>query len=367
MKSLMLLSNPMVYDPRVKNEAETLMRNGHRVTVIGWDRNSEFPSEEVMNGVKVIRLRNSNYMGLLPLMLLRLRSWWRMAYRAAIILSFDVVHCHDLDTLPTGVWLKKQLGVPLIYDAHEIWGYMVAKELPNVLVNHFLRKERHLIKYADAVITVNEPMKEYFEKIARVPVTVVMNAKHVMVDEYEAAENGVFTLLYIGILTESRMIKGLMDAVRGLPVNLIIGGHGRPRYVAELQEKSRRISNVEFIGVVPQEEVLPLTLASDAVVCMTDPSDRNNSIATANKQFEAMACGRPIIVSKGTYPGEFTREHNVGIVVEHSISGLRWGIVKLMNTPEICETLGRRALKKGIEEFNWERQEETLMKVYGGL
>ena len=33
----------------------------------------------------------------------------------------DVIHCHDCLTLPTGWKIKKALGIPLIYDAHEIY------------------------------------------------------------------------------------------------------------------------------------------------------------------------------------------------------------------------------------------------------
>ncbi len=93
---------------------------------------------------------------------------------------------------------------------------MVSRDLPGFLAGHYLRKEKHLLGYVDAVITVNEFLKEYFEPITPAPVSVVMNAKPVIMTEYNAPRNEVFTLLYVGTLNDSRLMMGLVDAVRGL-------------------------------------------------------------------------------------------------------------------------------------------------------
>lgn len=371
MHVLMIVSNPVTYDPRVRSEAESLVKHGHHVTVLGWDRESQFVLEEKKNGVEITRLRNTAYMNMLPFDLLRLKPWWRMAYGNALKLHrrdpFHVVHCHDLDTLPTGVWLKRKLGVPLIYDAHEIWGYMVSRSLPSFLANYYLREERRLVKQVDSVITVNEPLKDYFEQITSVPVTIVMNAKPVMSTTYVAPRNDAFTVVYIGTLNDSRFVKDLVDAVHGLTnVRLVIGGIGKPTYVASLAEKCRAAPNANFLGKVPQEDVLPSTSKADAVLSMFDPKDKLTRIGLPNKVFEAMACGRPTLVSKGTYLAEFTEKHGVGLAVEYSVKGVREGIRILRDDQRLCETLGRIALEKAVKRFNWEAEEGRLLAVYDG-
>ncbi len=253
-----------------------------------------------------IRLRITAYMNLLGLDLLRLRPWWRMACKTVLRLyqgsQFHAVHCHDLDTLPAGARLKQKLSVPLIYDAHGIWGYMVSKDLPSSLTSYYLWKERSLIQHVNAVITVNEPLREYFEEISSAPVTVVMNAKPVVTREYIPPRNDFFTLIYIDTLNEARFVMQLVDVAREFSgVKLKLAGLGRAAYIRALEERCKKVPNVEFMGAEPHEEVLHLTLRADAVVCLTDPSDENISIAMGNKPFEAMVCGRPIIVSKNTY------------------------------------------------------------------
>ncbi len=369
---LMVVSNPVKFDPRVLNEAKSLVGHGHQVTVIGWDRENEFPLSERTDGVQVLRVRNTPWMRLLPWDLLRLRPWWRLAYRQALAVHrearIDVVHCHDLDTLPTGVWLKRRLGVPLVYDAHEIWGYMVAGDLPAFVANHFLRKERRVLRHVDALILVSEPQKAYFEPLTQAPTTLVLNAKPLVTQEYIPPNNETFTLVSIGTLNEARFLLELVEIVAGLEgTKLVLAGIGKPAYVRQLEERSAASPNVTFLGRLPAEEVLPRTLAADAVVCLTDPADPNNSIATANKQFEAMVTGRPILVSKGTNLEKLTERLGVGLGVGHTREGVRAGIVRLRDNPEERVAMGRKGLAAALEEYNWTRQEQALLGVYEGL
>ena len=151
MNILMILSKPFVLDPRVYQEAESLKNNGHKVTVIVWDRKKIYKLEEIVNDVRIVRIHNNEFVDALYSDLFRNPFWWKKAYYKALELyekdfKFDVVHCHDLDTLKTGVGLKKKLGVKLVYDAHEIFGYMIDRFLPEIISNYSLKLEKKLLK-----------------------------------------------------------------------------------------------------------------------------------------------------------------------------------------------------------------------------
>ncbi len=165
MKVLMTLANPFTNDPRVYNEAKSLVEAGHDVTVFAWNKTGQHKKNETKDGIKVIRSSKSKFMDILPFDIFRLHWWWRKGYKDAIKLfekkGFDVVHCHDLSSLPIGIKLKKKFGVKLVYDAHEIWGYMVSRDLPKAWANYYLRKEKRIIKIVDEIITVNEPLNHY--------------------------------------------------------------------------------------------------------------------------------------------------------------------------------------------------------------
>jgi glycosyltransferase involved in cell wall biosynthesis len=374
MKILMILAQAYHSGGRVYLEAQSLIKAGHKVTLLSWDKKANNPKKEVLKDIKVIRSYNSTFMNLLPYDIFRLHWWWKKGYRDALKLfeetHFDVVHCHDLSSLPIGVMLKKKLDVKLVYDAHEIWGYMVSRDLPlKSWAEYYLWKEKRLMKSVDHIITVNQPLKDYFKKITNKPITIIMNAKPIQSKKYDSVNNDKFTVIYIGTIGKPRFLLELVDVVQTMKdVNLIIAGSGsKTEYVNALKEKCSKVNNVDFVGRVPIEKVLPMTKKADVVICMTNPKDRNNSIATANKQFEAMVSGRPIICTKGTYPGAFTEKYDVGLTSEYTKRDLKDTIRKLKENKDLREKLGKNALKQAVEKFNWEKQEEKLVEIYENI
>jgi len=371
---VMFLSNPFTNDARVYNEARALVGAGHRVTVIAWDRERENTPRQAIDGIEVVRLRSglrlrygfaSSLWNICSLLL-----WQWQAYRNALALNrergVDVVHCHDLDTLAIGTRLKGKLKIPLVYDAHEIYGHMMARSTPRWIVSMLYRMEKRLVKKVDRLINVAESQRGYFESITDRPITMIMNCKPLQSTEYRPAEGGEeMSVLYIGGLWKSRMIHGLVAAVKGLPgVTCLIGGIGRPGDVQAIEEECGKSSNATFLGRVPLERVVPMTMEADVVFCMFDPSDPNNVTGSPNKQFEAMVCGRPIICTKGTHSGDVTEQEEVGLAVEYNVEALREAIIMLRDDPDLRERLGRNALKAAINKYNWGNEERKLVELY---
>lgn len=377
MNVLMFVSNPFTNDPRVYAEARTLIRAGHDVTVIARDWTGENPRQN-WDGIEVIRLtsllRPRPGLTALPASYMALRHWQHNAYREAIELNrrtaLDVVHCHDIDTISVGNKLKRKLGASLVYDAHEIYGYMMMGSFHHwpwpIIGKMILWREKRLLTDIDQLVTVNESAQKYFARMTKKPVSVVMNCKPLQSAVYEPPPaKRSFTILYIGTLGATRGINMLVDAVAPLTgVQCIIGGVGDPAYVRALQHKCQAVPNVQFIGKVPFDAVIPKTKEADAVFCMFDPQDMNNVLSSPNKLFEAMACGRPTVCTKGINSGELTEHEEVGLTSEYNAEALRQVLLKLRDDPPLRETLGRNSLRAAMTKYNWQKQEETLLEVY---
>lgn len=369
MKILMVLSNPFIVDPRVYNEAKALVDNGHEVTVIVWDRHSNYKDRDAFDGINIVRIHNKGLMRILPHDLFKNPVWWRQAYKKALELynngyKFDVVHCHDLDTLKTGVWLKKKLGITLIFDSHEIFGYMIGRTMPKFVVNYAFKMEKKLVKHVDFVITAEDAYVDYFKNLGCSSIISLLNCKKLLTKEYNPSKNEVFTIMYIGVLNRSRFFPESLDVIGNIDnVKFIIAGKKENMY-DEIKELSNKYNNVEFLGWIPYNKVIPATLESDVVLCMINPDDTNNKIASANKQFEAMVCGRPIICTKNTRSGDITEDEKCGLVVDFNKEGLRKAITQLKNSPDLCKELGQNALNAAINKYNWEIEEKKLIKLY---
>ncbi len=362
MNSLMIVSNDILRDARVQREGKSLVRAGHRVEAIGWDRKGVASKEEVIEGIKIIRMRNSRLMRVAPSDLFRNPLWWRMAYREGLRHDFDLVHCHDLDTLQSGVKLKRKKGVPLIFDAHEIFAYMIEEDVSRIVRNYSERMELSLLRDVDHIITVNEALREYYKERFDGDVSVVMNCPEEVLAEYEPPASSVFSILYIGTLHKSRFVRELVDVVGSIDgVQLKIGGE--KELYQEIEKKSAEYENVQFLGTVPLEAVMPLTKESHVIFCMFDPESRINQVGTPNKIFEAMAMGRPTIVTKGILSGSIIEDEKCGLAVEYDKDSLSEAIVKLRDDRELCAELGKNGLKAAKAKYNWKAQEGTLLNL----
>ena len=364
----MILSNPFMVDPRVHKEAKALVDNGHEVTVIVWDRRSEYSPEDIVDNIRIIRVHNKGLLRILPNDLFRNPIWWRKALKKAKELykdfKFDVVHCHDLDTLQTGVWLKKKLGIKLVYDAHELWGYLIEKDVPGFVVKKTFSMEKKLIKNVDQIITVSQPFYEYFTSISDKPVTLVMNCKDLKYDKYEPADEKKFTLIYIGGMKKQRFFPEIIDIMGNIEnVQLTLAGKTENLY-HQMKEYSKKYSNIKFLGTVKTPEILPLTRKSHATFIIIDPSSKHYQKTLFNKQFEAMVTARPIIVTKGTFAAEMTDELKCGITVEYNKESVRKAIIQIRDNPKIAEEMGKNALKAAKEKYNWEKEKIKLLKIY---
>lgn len=378
MKVVMFVSNPFTHDPRVYAEVRSLIRAGYGVTVVATDREKRHLVREYKEEIQIERVRpllaptgGKRVPKLLTVAGTGLNLFlaqWQM-YRRAIEINkterFSVIHCHDLDTLAIGVALKRKFKLPLIYDAHEIYSYMVSRSVPRLMAKGFSWLEKFLVKRVDWIITVNEPVERYLRRKTKKTISIIMNCKDFQATEYQPTGNTIFTILYIGGLHVGRAVPMLVDTVKEIPnVQCIIGGIGQPAYVHALENQCKSTANVKFVGVVPFKEVLPMTRKADAVFMMINPQDKNNRIGLGNKQFEAMVCGRPIICTKGTYSGELTDKEEVGLTVDYNKEALKEAIIRLRDDANLREKLGRNALRAAQTKYNWPKQEEKLLEIY---
>lgn len=357
MKVLMLLSKEFLLDPRVYREATSLAENGYDVYVAMWDKEGKEDIEKE-KGVNVVRISAKN-----------MAVWLRKVYKKSLEMGkFDIIHSHDLETLPVGVILKKKMGAKLIYDAHEIFSYMLHGKFLNILSNTAKLMDTCLTKSVDYIITANEPMIEYFKKFTDKPIMGLINCLDPPIPEYTPPENDMFTLCYYGLMQRNRFFPDIVELIGEelKDVKLILASRKEGMY-DEIEKISRKYENVEFLGTISMQEVINKTLEADATFVFANPKHIKMKNNIFGKQLEALACGRPIICTKGTWSGDFTEKNKCGITAEYNRESIKEAILKLKDDERLREKLGRNALKLAKEKYNWQTQKKNLLKVYDAL
>ena len=358
----MLVSNEVVRDPRVLQEARSLVRRGHRVRIVGWDRfDPSVPDGPIGEGVEIALVRSVGTMRIAPGALFKNPLFWRRALRLARAWPADLWWAHDLDTLRTGVWLKRQTGRPLVFDAHELFAEMIRDDYPSRIAKAAEKLEAKLLRDVDHVVTVNPALEGYYRD-KRVPVTVVMNCREDAAERYTPPTAPMFTVLYVGTFHRQRFVFELIEAVqRTEGVRLLMGGH--KALSGDVRRACAASERTVFLGPVPQERVLPLTLESHVVAAILDPRNVNNKMGTPNKLFEAMAAGRPVLATRGTLSGNIVETLECGLAIAYSVDACVWAIEKLRDDGALQRAMGERALRAAKEDYNWAAQEVKLSAV----
>ena len=362
----MIVSNDVIHDPRVLKEAGALRNAGHDLSIIGWDRTSSLPPEEERDGVRIRRVRTTGVMRLLVKDLFRNPVWWRRAYELARSMPLDVVHCHDLDTLPIGTRLKHATGRPLVYDCHEVFHRMIEREVPRFVTNYVAGLEKRLTPGADRLVTVSGVVADYLREISGRESLVVANYPDFTVPGYRPPPAGPFTVLYLGNLHASRFILPAIDIVGAMPeAKIVVAGSGG--IAPAVRAKAAEHANATFLGTVPNNRILPLFLDSHVILSMFDPNVWVNAMGLPNKVFEAMASGRPSIVTEKGLIGDVVEREECGIAVPYSREGFRGALSALQGDPRLGERLGRNGLAAAKREYNWPHEAAKLVALYEGL
>jgi glycosyltransferase involved in cell wall biosynthesis len=366
MRVLVLVSNDVVHDARVLKEAQALVRAGHEVTFIGWDRGAKASRMEITDGITIHRIRTEGFMRALGKDLFRIPLWWQKVERLALSMAVDVVHCHDLDSLPIGVRMKKRRGVTLVYDCHEVFYRMIAEDVPKFISDYAGRLERRLVPHADRIVVVSEVVQSYIREISGRDSIVVNNYPDFAVERYEPPPNPPFTVLYLGTLHPSRFVIPAIEVVAEMTdVRLVIAGSKKLAPIVEAMCATH--PNTTFLGTVPNKEIAPLIRSSHAVLSMFDPGLWINQMGMPNKIFEAMAAGRPSIVADGMLMADIVRKEECGVVVPYTEEGFREAVVRLRDDPALAERLGRNGLAAAERAYNWTSESKKLLDVYASL
>jgi glycosyltransferase involved in cell wall biosynthesis len=405
----MLVKNTFTHDARVWREAVALQINGHEVQVVALAGPGLLKYEKTPEGIRIERVsrgagsrlrgvsdptRNNGSQSGFQAKLKRYavqivkyaaRTPLSSFVQAGIdkrmkdlVINFgpEVIHAHDLETLELASDLKRELGIPLIYDSHEI-----ASER-----NHHTRaqkkragiKEAKLIHNADSVIMVSNGCAQFTsQRYGILLPTVIMNTpdfdpRNMNIRGLRQAldipaENLV--LVHQGSLQKNRGIEQSIEAMRNIPnITYVIIGYGQHRpFLEDFVASSGLSEKVKFFGPVPANQLIEWTASADIGICTIVGKTKSYLYAMPNKLFEYTMAGLPVIASNYPDMGAFVTENKMGVTCDpESPESISAAIRVLMGDPAKRNelSLGAQAARR---EYNWNNEQRKLHEVYAKL
>ena len=376
----MLVRNPYTHDTRVEKEARSLVEAGYRVTVVA-DAGPGLPEREGRDGSAVLRVRRPR----LRVPGLRFMTHELALARRLRAMRPTILHAHDSNALLPVALAARSLGVPYVYDAHELWLERPRRERSGTYFAlsrlYYTIVERALVPRAAATITVTSPIVQHLAtryrlgRVALVPnyPTFTEPPPPIAIHELPGAERidpDRPVVLYLGGLMADRGLPELLDAVALVPdVQLALVGDG---VLADaMRERAEAIGiadRVHLVPPVPPGDVIAVAASASVGVSPTIPSSLNNRWSLPNKLFQYMAAGIPVVASDFPQVREVVDGTRCGVVVDTTDPArIADGIRHVLADRDEAVAMGERGRAAVADRFNWDVSERSLLDVYAGL
>jgi glycosyltransferase involved in cell wall biosynthesis len=379
----------------VEKEALSLISSGHQVFLFCLNFNNTKPVHEEYRGINIRRYKAGKLLYKFSALAYTVPfySWW-VTYLIKDFVksnSIQVLHIHDMVIAASVFSANTKNKLPVVLDLHE--------NRPEIMkdykhVNSFLgkllinlnawgRKYYNFAYRADCVVVVAELAKEDImahtgklnHQVIVVPNTISKGEfmNYPVVQSVEKCMNGFYNLLYIG---DTSLRRGTDTAIRSIALlinhipNIRLWIVGKSSADTELRELATALNVQPYIMFEGWKDVQLLPSYIQYCNVALSPLKRNvhHDTTYANKVFQYMAMGKPIVVSDCTTQANLIREENCGLVHKaNDIVNLADKILELYKNPDVSKSLGLNGVKAVNERWNWELTVKPMLSVYADL
>ncbi len=305
-------------DPRVRREAEALVKNNHKVHVVCLRLKNELEHEE-FHGVKVSRILESRpkdsilqYIYLTGLFFLKSIRFINKIFSQN---EYDLIQIHNLPDFLVFVTIRQKLkGIPIVLDLHDIMTELYKSRWKTAVIKILLPIVGIIEKlswlYADALITTSEGFKNCILRkgMDKNKITLVLNTADPLIFNKPKTEwfknDSCPRLLYHGTVVERFGVHIVIDSIRLLKdkypdIRFDIYGNYNAKYKKSLEENIRKhdlIQNVSLHEYVSLEMICSIIRESDFGI-VPYISDNFMDLALSTKTFEYVAMKLPVVAS----------------------------------------------------------------------
>lgn len=326
--------------------ASRLVKAGHRVTML--TSSAYFPAHYGMKPglntlevegiqVRAIWVPYSNQLSYAARIWAFVSFAVRACFEAARVKDVDVVFATStpLTIAVPAVWAKRRLGKPMVFEVRDLWPELpiaigALRSPPLIWAARAL--ERFAYRNADRLVALSPGMREGILKHVDRPVAVIPNNSDLAQFRVPASEGEAFLaqhpylrggplVAYTGTLGAINGVEYLAEvAAAMLPLDpatrfvIVGGGKMREKVRARAAELGVLEKNLWMLPAQLKRDMPRVLSASTVAVSLFIdlPEMWHNS---ANKFFDALAAGRPVMINYQGWQADLIRETGAGLVV----------------------------------------------------
>lgn len=362
----MTLVRSRAIDPAVNKVAKALSENGYDVKLLVWDRLGNTKTEKI-DGYTLCRFGlKAPYDKVSAAFYLPF--WWLYEFLFLLKHEETIIHACDLDTLIVAIFVKSIKKTKLCYTIYDFYADNLPNKFPRIFRKIVAIVEIFSIQFVDFLFLVDECRFEQIKGAKIKNIGYIYNSPPNYLNINQKKISNIIKelkIFYAGNLHKSRGLEYVIKAVDDINnVQLIIAGGGLDKKRLEnlLPDANKEI---QFIGHISYEEVIKKSLECDLLFAFYDPVIPNNRYASPNKLFEAMMCGKPIIMNSEIAASKIVIEEKCGLIVPFgNINEIKEAIKKLRDSPDLRIELGENGRKAYENRYNWNIMKKRLIDAY---
>lgn len=285
----------------------------------------------------------------------------------------DIIHAHDLITLPTAIAAGESCNARVVYDAHELEVHRNPPLPPwqRMLVRH---TERAFAPRCAAVITVGDLVREELAKeIRRSDITVIYNSpieapspRTIRQDLRLAADEKL--IVYVGKVTLGRGVGDVVRQLAALPgVHFAAVGPSDPPTLRRLRSDAERTgvgARFHLLPPVPFDQVVSYISGADVGIIPIEPVTLSYRYSMPNKLFELMFANVPIVSNDlDDIRAVITRFGN-GRICNFETG---WDVaaqIGIVLADKPCYLLDEARMHAARQQYGWPEQKRKLLQLY---
>jgi glycosyltransferase involved in cell wall biosynthesis len=369
-----------------------MIKKGHEVHMITSIRDNSVTfrewNKEIVDGISIywLSVPYDNKMSFYR----RIKSFIVFALNAgkkAISIGGDIIFATStpLTIAIPAIQAKKKLKIPMLFEVRDLW-----PELPIAIgaikspILIYLAKKLELWAYSNSneIVALSPGMSEGvaktgypIENIHTIPnssdISLFQLNKKLNIglqNKYKWNDEDKI-IIYTGTLGEINGVEYLVDIANEFTeinnkVKLLIVGDGIEEQAIRNKAKIYNCldNNLFMINQLPKNKMPGLFNISTIATSLFIPI-KEMEANSANKFFDTLAAGKPIVINYGGWQKDLIEKHNIGLVLPREPKIAAKALNELLKNDELLSIMGKNALELAKSKFSRDKLAMKLINV----